>query len=307
VVEQHRRLSLPPGYKPPRKGPSRTRVLARRLVALGVLVVVVGGGALVVRHVTASHPKPKPVVVFAKQLRITFPEGFTRREMAARITAVDGIARRKRHVDPRLRGSAYLALTAKSRLPGTRPFAADGIARSLEGFLFPNTYNFTAKTTTAQLVRYQLATFQSEWSQLDLDYARAHHLTGYDVLIIASMVEKEAIASEDRPKIAAVIYNRLAAGMALGIDATLRYGLDIPGTKPLGPYVNSTNPYNTRKYAGLPPTPIANPGAASLRAAANPARVGYLYFLAKPDKRHTYFTASFKDFVNHERLWGYIR
>jgi UPF0755 protein len=282
-------------------------VLARRLVGLGVLVVVLGGGALVIRHVTGDNKKPKPVVVFAKQLRITFPEGFTRRDMAQRITAVDGIARSKRHVDPRLRAGSYLALTAKSALPGSRTFAGDRIARPLEGFLFPNTYNFTAKTTTAELVRSQLATFQSEWSELDLRYARAHHLTGYDVLTIASMVEKEALAPEDRPKIAAVIYNRLARGMALGIDATLRYGLNIPGTKPLGPYVNSTNPYNTRKYAGLPPTPIANPGAASLRAAAHPARVGYLYFLAKPDKRHTYFTSSFKDFVNHERLYGYIR
>jgi UPF0755 protein len=307
VVEQQRRLSLPPGYKPPRKGPSRARVLARRLGALAVLILLLGGGALVVRHVTRSHPKPPPVVVVAKPLRITFPEGFTRREMAKRITAVDAIARTTRHVRPRLSASAYLARTAKSALPGSKAFAGDHIARPLEGFLFPDTYDFTAKTPTAKLVSYQLSTFQENWSRLDLSYARAHHYNGYQVLIIASLIEKEAVLPQDRAKIAAVIYNRLAQGIALQVDASLRYGLGLGGTVALTPYLNSKNPYNTKLYRGLPPTPIANPGLASLEAAAKPAPVGYLYFLAKPDKRHTYFTSSFKDFVNHERLYGYIR
>jgi UPF0755 protein len=307
VVEQQRRLSLPPGYKPPRKGPSRAQVLGRRLAALAVLLLVVGGGALVVRHFTRPHPKPKPVIVLAKPLRITFPEGFTRRDMAARITAVDSIARRKRHVKPLLRASTYLALTAKSAFPGSKEFAGDRIARSLEGFLFPNTYDFTKRTPTSKLVQYQLATFQQEWSKLDLRYPRRHHYNGYQVLIVASLVEKEAVLAEDRPKIAAVIYNRLAKGIALQVDASLRYGLGLSGTVALTPYLNSKNPYNTKLYPGLPPTPIANPGLASLQAAARPAQVDYLYFLAKPDKRHTYFTSSFKDFVNHERLYGYIR
>jgi UPF0755 protein len=307
VVEQQRRLSLPPGYKPPRKGPSRTRVLARRLLALAVLVVVLGGAALVVRHVTRSKPQPPPPIVVAKPLRITFPEGFTRRDMARRVTAVDAIARKKRHVKPLLRASAYLALTRKSTLPGTRAFATDHVARSLEGFLFPDTYDFTAKTTTAKLVQQQIATFKRHWASLDLSHARKHHYNGYQVLIVASLVEKEAVLPQDRAKIAAVIYNRLAKSIALQVDASLRYGLGLSGTVALTPYLNSKNPYNTKLYPGLPPTPIANPGLASLEAAARPANVDYLYFLAKPDKRHTYFTASFKDFVNHERLYGYIR
>jgi UPF0755 protein len=305
-VEQQRRLSLPPGYKPPQQGPTRKQVLVRRLGAVAVLVVIVLAAIVAVHEVTkSSKPKPAPIVI-AKPLRITFPEGFTRRDMAQRITAVNQIARQKRHVNPQLRASQYLALTAKSALPGSAKFAGDRVARSLEGFLFPDTYDFTGKEPTAMLVHDQLQTFKSEWAKVDMSYARKHNLNGYDVLTIASMVEKEALAPQDRAKIAAVIYNRLAAGMALGIDATLRYGLNLPGTKPLGPYVNSSNPYNTRKYPGLPPTPIANPGIASIQAAAHPARVGYLYFLAKPDKRHTYFTKSFRDFVNHERLWGYI-
>jgi uncharacterized YceG family protein len=305
MVEQQRRLSLPPGYKPPRKGPSRTRVLTRRLSALGVLVaVLVTGYALLGRGTSA--PKPAPVVV-AKPLRIIFPEGFTRTDMAHRIKVVNAIARQKRHVRPLLSPTGYLALTKRSALPGSRAFARDRIARTLEGFLFPATYEFDAKTTTRGLVERQLATFRKQWAKIDLAYARKHRLTGYDVLIIASMVEKEAVLPQDRPKVAAVIYNRLAQGIALGIDATLRYGLGLSGTQALSPYIHSKSPYNTRDYLGLPPTPIANPGLASIVAAAHPARVDYLYFLARPGTKQTYFTNSKRDFDNKSRLWGYVR
>jgi UPF0755 protein len=103
-----------------------------------------------------------------------------------------------------------------------------------------------------------------------------------------------------------VIYNRLKAGMPLGIDATIRYGLNVPGTESLTQSdLASDTPYNSRKFLGLPPTPISNPGFASLLAAAHPAKVDYLYFVRKPDKKHHYFTASFDDFVNHEHLYGY--
>jgi len=94
--------------------------------------------------------------------------------------------------------------------------------------------------------------------------------------------------------------------MTLGIDATIRYGLHVPGTEALRQsQLDSDNPYNTRKFAGLPPTPIGNPGLASMQAAAHPAKVAYLYFVRKPDRVHHYFTASFQDFVNHEIAYGY--
>jgi UPF0755 protein len=126
------------------------------------------------------------------------------------------------------------------------------------------------------------------------------------VLIIASMVEREAQVPGERAKVAAVIYNRLHEGMALQIDATVRYGLHVPPTESLtNSELNSDNPYNTRNRPGLPPTPIANPGLASLQAAAHPAKVDFLYFVRKPDHRHHYFTRSYDDFVNHERLYGY--
>ena len=94
--------------------------------------------------------------------------------------------------------------------------------------------------------------------------------------------------------------------MPLGIDATIRYGLNIPGTQSLlESELASDNPYNTRKFLGLPPTPIANPGLASIQAAAHPAHVDYLYFVRKPDHRHHYFTANYNDFLVHEHLYGY--
>jgi uncharacterized YceG family protein len=110
----------------------------------------------------------------------------------------------------------------------------------------------------------------------------------------------------ERKLVAAVIYNRLHDHMPLGMDSTIRYGLHVPGTKPLlQSELDSDNPYNTRKFLGLPPTPISNPGLASIEAAADPAHVDYLYFVRKPDKRHHYFTSSYQDFVNHEHLYGY--
>jgi UPF0755 protein len=138
-----------------------------------------------------------------------------------------------------------------------------------------------------------------------LSYARSKNLSPYDVLKIASMIQGEAQVPSENKLVAAVIYNRLHLDMSLGIDATLRYGLHIKPTESLGPYLESTNPYNTRKFKGLPPTPIGNPGIAAIEAAAHPAHVDYLYFVRKPDHRHHYFTANYQDFLDHEAQYGY--
>jgi UPF0755 protein len=103
-----------------------------------------------------------------------------------------------------------------------------------------------------------------------------------------------------------VIYNRLRRRMPLGIDATIRYGLGIPPTEPLrDSQLESSNPYNTRRFPGLPPTPITNPGLASMQAAAHPARTNYLFFVRKPDRRHHYFTANEADFYRKACEYGY--
>ena len=152
----------------------------------------------------------------------------------------------------------------------------------------------------------QLTAFDRNWGQLDLSYAKSKNLTPYDVLIIASMVERETLAPDERRLVAAVIYNRLHAGMPLGIDATIRYALNVPGTQSLREsQLQNPTPYNTRLHDGLPPTPIGNPGLASMQAAAHPAKVDYLYFVRKPDKVHHFFTASYAAFQNYANAHGF--
>lgn len=245
---------------------------------------------------------PTTTIRQLRQFRIVFPEGFVRVQMAARVQAVAKIAQRESRRNVTLSRAAYLAATAKPRaIPGF-----GGKKLPLEGFLFPDTYDFDRKSTSAQLVQEQLQEFTSKWSTLDLSYARGKNLSPYDVLTIASMIEKEAVAPGDRAKVARVIYNRLHLGMTLGIDATIRYALHIPGTKSLtqSDLANPT-PYNTRLHAGLPPTPIANPGLASIQAAAHPASGPWLYFVASPDKVHSFFTASAEAFNQYKATHGY--
>jgi UPF0755 protein len=298
-----------PGVMPPKPGPpprqiSRRHIMARRIGALAavvVAVVVVVGLVKVAKHETAAPPPATTVVPPPKPFRIIFTEGMTRADMAHRVQVVAKIAERKRHRKVKLSRRGYLAWTKPQAVPG---FGSK--KRTLEGFLFPATYDFLRQTTSRELVEDQLDAFRRNWTKVDLAYARSKNLTPYDVLTIASMVERETVAPDERPLVAAVIYNRLKAGMTLGIDATIRYGLNVPGTEPLRQsQLESDNPYNTRKFAGLPPTPIGNPGLASMQAAAHPAKVDYLYFVRKPDKVHHYFTASFQDFVNHEIQYGY--
>jgi uncharacterized YceG family protein len=242
------------------------------------------------------------VIAMPKPFHVVFPEGFTRKQMADRIAAVAKIATRKRKIHSKLSRAGYLAATVKPRVPT----CFRNKVKTIEGFLFPATYEFFKETTSAQLAQDQLDAFCENWKQLDLGYARSKHLTPYDVLIIASMIEKETLSPDERELVSAVIYNRLHAGMALGIDATLRYGLDIPPTESIRQsQLDSQSPYNTRKRPGLPPTPIANPGLASLQAAAHPAKVNYLYFVRKPDKKHHFFTASYQAFKNYSAAHGY--
>jgi peptidoglycan lytic transglycosylase G len=273
----------------------------RRVLLIGALALL--GGALAGCMGEDAKPQVETVAPLAR-LRIIFPEGFTRRDMADRVAAVREIAIDKRGVTPRLTGTGYLEATGAAVPPAE--FRKDWKLSSIEGFLFPATYEFTKLTSSAKLVRDQLRAFRREWRKVNLRYARSKNLTPYDVLIIASMIEKETVAPEERRLVAAVVYNRLHNRMPLGIDATIRYGLDVPGSEPLKQSdIESDNPYNTRKRPGLPPTPISNPGLASMRAAARPAEVDYLYFVRKPDGVHHFFTASEAEFCQRSLEYGY--
>ena len=280
----------------------------RRGLAVVLLVALVGVGAFAAAAwigggdggATPTVTAPPPLA----RLTIIFPEGFTIREMADRVAAVRGIAIRKRGVTPRLTREGYLRAVDRALAPPR--FRKDTKRDSLEGFLFPASYQFTQRTTARELVADQLAAFRQRFRTVDLSYARSKNLTPYDVLIIASMIEKETAVPRERRLVAAVIYNRLHNRMPLGIDATIRYGLDIPGTKSLTKAaLRSSSPYNTRLKPGLPPTPIANPGLASIRAAANPARVDYLYYVRKPKSLSHYFTANEQDFLRKVCKYGY--
>jgi uncharacterized YceG family protein len=290
-----------------RHGPGGRQVRLRRLAAALAVVAILGGGAWagasLVRGDEESQPTTQATPPLAR-LRIIFPEGFTVREMADRVAAVREIAIARRGVTPRLTRTGYTRAIANAMPP--RPFRKDWRGSSLEGFLFPATYEFSQFTSSEKLVRDQLRAFQRRWGRVDLRYARSKNLTPYDVLIIASMVEKEAVAPRERPLVAAVVYNRLRLGMVLGIDATIRYGRDVPGTESLKESdLETDHPYNTRKRLGLPPTPIANPGLASIRAAARPAKVDYLFFVRKPDGVHHFFTASESEFDRKSCEFGF--
>jgi len=267
------------------------------LAVVAILVVVVVALGAVHRKSGAPPPPLSP-----RTFRVVFPEGFTRAQMAERVGAVARIARRKNHGAVRLSARTYLAASRTGTVRCFTPFKRT----NLEGFLFPATYDFLATTTSRQLVQQQLKAFCEQWSGVNLAYAHSKNLTPYDVLKIASMVEKETLASPERRLVAAVIYNRLHQRMPLGIDATLRYGLHIlPTQSILESQLQSDNPYNSRKLTGLPPTPIASPGLPSIEAAAHPAKVDYLYFVRKPDKVHHFFTASGSAFNAYECQHGY--
>jgi uncharacterized YceG family protein len=246
-----------------------------------------------------TEAQPPPLL----RLRIIFPEGFNVREMADRVDAVHEIAVRERKVVPRLTRAAYIQAAGRVLPPPAFRREAKG---NIEGFLFPATYEFTQRTPARRLVADQLRAFRAKWALVDLGYARSKNLTPYDVVKIASMIEKETVAPAERRLVAAVIYNRLRNRMPLGIDATIRYGLNIPGTESLTKAALRTDsPYNSRLRTGLPPTPIANPGLASLQAAAHPAAVDYLYYVRKPNSKRHFFTASESEFLRKVCQYGY--
>jgi UPF0755 protein len=160
---------------------------------------------------------------------------------------------------------------------------------SLEGFLMPNTYFFDEKPDGRAIALRMLEQFKTEYAQLRREISELAERDIVEILTIASLVEEEARLDDERAIVASVIYNRLDRGMALQMDSTLQYALNKYGQRMLNADKEVDSPYNTYKYAGLPPGPISNPGVASIRAALQPADTKYLYFVSNADgKSHTF-------------------
>jgi UPF0755 protein len=197
----------------------------------------------------------------APTINVTVPEGPSIRENAARVeeAGVEG---------------DYRAAARELGLPRS--------ARTTEGFLFPATYELRRPAKASDLVAKQLEAFAANIEDIDYGPARRANLSRYEVLIIASMVEREALVPKERRIIAGVIYNRLRESIPLGIDATIRYERN-NWSRPLRvSELQRDTPYNTRLRQGLPPTPIGNPGKEAIAAAANPARHDFLFYVVKP-------------------------
>jgi UPF0755 protein len=240
----------------------------RRLGSLGAVVIVAAGVLLlaVALHKTKAPPPPPPL----KIVRITIPEGETRGQIA-RIAAAEGLS------------GSYLGAARRSTLLDPAHYGAPARTPNLEGFLFPATYELYAGSPARHLVALQLQAFEENFGREEIRRARELHITPYQLLIVASMVEREALLESDRPKVAAVIYNRLRIEMPLGIDATIRYALNDFSGALTEAQLQTDSPYNTRTHVGLPPTPISNPGVAAIEAAAHPANVPYLYYVNGAD------------------------
>ena len=264
----------PPG------GPGGAHWRRRLLAVLGLLAAIaaVVGIGLAVGHSSGGDASSQMTTEPPPTRMLTIPEGYDRRQIAA-LAKQEGIR------DDYLKASESFKGFNPAKYGAQNP-------RNLEGFLFPATYDLPRRPTAGDLVVRQLDAFEQYISEVSMSYARSRNLTTYDVLIIASMIEREVQVPKERKLVAAVIYNRLHDGMPLGIDATIRFA-ENNYTEPLSSSdLELDSPYNTYTNSGLPPGPIGNPGLASIRAAAHPADVSYRYYVVKPNTcgEHTFAT-----------------
>jgi len=224
------------------------------------------GNGAVIAALTAPPKAATPVPT----VNLTLLEGPSRRENAP---VVDK--------SKKVKGSYAKASASNRVLKRIHRLGAPKGTRTAEGFLFPATYTLPVGSSAADLVDEQLDAFGENFKKVDLSYAKRKNLTRYDVLTIASMIEREAQLGRERPLVSAVIYNRLKQGMPLQIDATIRYYTHNWQRPIRQSELDDPEPYNLSANRGLPPTPIGNPGLASMQAAAHPAHKNYLFYVRK--------------------------
>jgi len=225
-----------------------------------------------------------------KYIKLTVPEGWTASQVAERVGARTKILKEE-----------YLAAVQERLILVEYEFLRKSGAptQSLEGYLYPDTYSIQEDITAQELINMQLGRFEEVTANISWDNAQALGRTPYEIMIIASMIERETRVDDERALVAAVIYNRLTKGMPLQIDATVQYALPVWKDRLLLEDLKIDSPYNTYKNKGLPPGPICNPSVESMEAALNPTGDPYLYYVLAPDNsgRHV-FTKTYDEFLN---------
>jgi UPF0755 protein len=226
-----------------------------------------------------------------EEIFITIPEGYTIKKTAAMLDQGKVI-----------KGSEYSsqAVTGQYNYDFLKDLPA---GTSLEGFLFPDTYLLPRTATAKQLITQQLEAFKKRWTDTRKAQAAQRRLNAQQVVNIASMIEREALFDEDRPLVASVIYNRLQAGWALDIDATVLYAKGVWQSSVTTDDRKINSPYNTYLHTGLPPGPIANPGIKAIDAALQPAQTGYFFYLS--DKQgHNHYAKNNDEFAKLLKQYG---
>jgi len=223
--------------------------------------------------------------------RFTVPEGYSIRDIAAKLDQ-----------EGKGRGAEFQRLARDAKFIASLQLPFETAPPSLEGLLFPETYYFSAGTSEAELARSMVREFVQRAVPLLTGRKGNPALEPYQVLTLASIIEKETGVPEERGLISAVFHNRLRSGMRLYSDPTVIYGVENFDGNLTRKQLDTASPYNTYRMEGLPPTPIANPGLDSIRSALEPAKSDYLYFVAKGDGTH-HFTRTYK--AHAQAVWFY--
>ncbi|MGV3760482.1 MAG: endolytic transglycosylase MltG [Actinomycetota bacterium] len=231
--------------------------------------------------ILSAGPRPP------EERSFTVPEGLTVPEIVARLADAEV-------------GLGFDAATLQELLDTGQVRSAYQPADqpSNEGILFPETYRVSAEADELAVLQQMVGQLDATMAELGVESAQERfNLTPYEILIVASLIEEETKVDAERPQVARVIYNRLRDGIPLGIDATSRYEAEIEGRSREDIDFESDSPYNTRKVAGLPPTPIASPGRASIAAALEPADGPWIYYVLQDADGNHLFTDSYSEFL----------
>jgi UPF0755 protein len=232
---------------------------------------------------------------------ITIPEGWTAKQISERLSANTSVD-----------GDEYLQLVTSGGALVEYPFmtASKASTRNLEGYLFPQTYRVEKKDiNAADFLNMQLDEFQKRTGSLPWTNAQGLGRTPYEIIIIASLIERETLVADERPMVASVIYNRLKINMQLQIDATVQYSLPVWKDRLTLQDLAIDSPYNTYKIKGLPPGPICNPSLSSIEAALSPATSENIYYVLSNDNsgRH-FFAKTYTEFLAaKQRYEQYMR